>query len=79
MGKIFFLDTGEGKDFINPVTGWYIEDLSGWLIEDIDEEEFIRLANEGKHRMAFENQYVFAIWTRDGNGEIGVNFNSADL
>lgn len=39
LGKEFFLDTGEGRDFIDPNTGMYVEDLSGWLFDSENEVE----------------------------------------
>jgi hypothetical protein len=33
QNKVFVMDTGEGNDFTDPVTGCYIEDFSGWLID----------------------------------------------
>ena len=42
LGKMFFLDTGEGNDFFDNDRQWYIEDLSGWLINSCDREKFIQ-------------------------------------
>lgn len=41
QNKVFIMDTGEGNDFTDPVTGWYIEDFSGWLIEPSKENLLI--------------------------------------
>ncbi|WP_144029297.1 hypothetical protein [Paenibacillus campinasensis] len=47
QNKVFIMDTGEGNDFIDPATGWYIEDFSGWLIEPSKEDLLIEAMNQG--------------------------------
>ena len=42
-GKIFIVDSGEGNDFIDSDTGWYIEDLSGWLIHKKQHKRFLEI------------------------------------
>lgn len=74
QNKVFYLNHGEGKDFCDPVTGWYVEDFSGWLIDPDKTGAFEKYLEEGQEGNTFENCYVFAIWTRDGEGKIGVEF-----
>lgn len=75
QNKVFYLNHGEGKDFVDPVTGWYIEDFSGYLIDPDKTGAFEKYLEEGHQGDDWEDCFVFAIWTRDGNGEIGVQFN----
>ncbi|MGF7089393.1 hypothetical protein JOD24_003276 [Kroppenstedtia sanguinis] len=74
IGKVFILDTGEGNDFEDPVTGWYIEDLSGWLIDGSLREQFLIDLEEGKHWDTFDESYVFVEWNIKDNSEIEIKF-----
>ena len=73
QGKVFFINSGEGRDEI--INGMYVEDLSGWLIDVKDEERFKRQWSEGWDNIddAFDKNFVFAIWERDNN-KIKVKF-----
>lgn len=73
-GKIFMLDSGEGRDFEDPITGWYIEDLSGWLIEKDQKTQFLLDRDNKKAYDTFGDSYVFVEWFKKENGEIGVKF-----
>ncbi len=72
--KIFMLDSGEGRDYEDPITGWYIEDLSGWLIEKGQKTKFLIDRDNNEAHDTFCNSYVFVEWFKKENGEIGVNF-----
>lgn len=74
QNKVFIMDSGEGNDFFDPVTGWYIEDLSGWLIEPIKENELIEAIIQGMQYSKFKDSYVFAKWSRTDDGTIFVKF-----
>jgi len=74
IGKVFRLDSGEGRDGIDEITGWYVEDLSGWLINPSDSECFIESRKEGTTDDVFEDEYVFAIWSKDENGALSIDF-----
>jgi hypothetical protein len=72
--KVFILDTGEGNDFIDPKTGWHVEDFSGWLVDPSQEKELIDAIDCGSQYNLFKNEYVFAKWHKDKAGEIAVRF-----
>jgi hypothetical protein len=74
QNKVFIMDTGEGNDFTDPVTGWYIEDFSGWLIEPSQENELIEAINQGTQYFSFKDSYVFAKWYKTDEGSIMVKF-----
>ena len=74
MGKQFVLDTGEGRDFIDDKTGWYIEDLTGWLIEPNKINIFIAARENGTEDETYADAYVFAIWSKDENGQLKITF-----
>lgn len=74
IGKYFILDSGEGRDLDYPVTGWYVEDLSGWLIDPQDHQKFIAARKAGTADSEFADSYVFAIWSKDADGNLNINF-----
>lgn len=74
QNKLFIMDTGEGNDFTDPVTGWYIEDFSGWLIEPSKEDLLIEAINQGTQYSTFKDSYVFAKWFKTDDGKIKVRF-----
>ncbi|QKG83895.1 hypothetical protein GXN76_05005 [Kroppenstedtia pulmonis] len=74
IGKVFILDTGEGNDLEDPVTGWYVEDLSGWLIDSRLKEQFLIDLEESKHWDTFDGYYVFVEWKLKDNNEIEIKF-----
>ncbi|MCD7855630.1 MAG: hypothetical protein LUG66_08480 [Clostridiales bacterium] len=71
-GKIFFLDCGEGREFINEK--FEGEDLSGWLIPIEKEEVFSEMWKKGKDLSKWADNIVFAVWNMDINGEIKIVF-----
>jgi len=73
IGKCYFIDSGEGRDFKDPSTGWYIEDLSGWLIESSEQERFLRSYEAKTVDDDFDDKYTFAIWSLE-SGELKVSF-----
>jgi hypothetical protein len=75
QNKIFMLDTGEGRDFEDSITGWYIEDLSGWLIDVSQKEQFLTGRENNNAYNTFRENYVFVRWFKKENGQIGVSFN----
>jgi len=72
-GKYFMLDSGEGREFKDSITGWDIEDLSGWLVEKSMYEKFINLKKDEKYRQDFAD-YIFAIWEKNIDGSIKIEF-----
>ena len=72
--RVFIVDTGEGNDYTDPITGWYIEDFSGWLVEISKENDLIKAINEGKQYTEFKDNYVFAKWSQNEDGKIVVKF-----
>ncbi|WP_342575167.1 hypothetical protein [Paenibacillus sp. FSL M8-0142] len=74
QNKVFIMDTGEGDDFADPVTGWYMEDISGWLIEPSKENLLIQAINQGTPYSTFKDNYVFAKWYNSDDGENKVKF-----
>ena len=74
LNKLFILDSGEGNDFEDPKTGWYIEDLSGWLIEENKLKMFSESKKKNQHYSEFGNDYVFVRWSLTDSGIIGINF-----
>lgn len=74
IGKIFFLDSGEGNDMIDPQTGWYIENLSGWLISPAEKKNFLIAQNKGSIDDAFSKFYVFVEWSKDVSGKLKITF-----
>jgi hypothetical protein len=64
--KEFFLDSGEGNDWEDPQSGWYVEKLSGWLIDAKDAAQFAQLLHTGGKEAAWRSnyQYCFVSWTR---------------
>jgi len=75
IGKRFYIDSGEGREFDDPTTGWNIEDLSGWLIEPSEEERFLRAykAKAVDDEDEFDDNYIFAIWSLE-NGDLKISF-----
>ncbi|MDR0488684.1 MAG: hypothetical protein LBG99_04670 [Propionibacteriaceae bacterium] len=73
-GKLFVLDCGEGRDFVDPKTGWYIEDLSGWLIHPQDKDRFAQSRKDGTAYKSFSDCYNFVVWSLDSTGNIKVSF-----
>ncbi len=67
MGKVFFINSGEGRDEI--VGDMYVEDLSGWLIDKKDEKEFEEQWKNGIDNISsiFDKNFVFVIWRKDNN------------
>lgn len=74
LGKVFMLDSGEGNDFKDPCTGWYIENLSGWLIDKDIKEKFLKDRENGVAYVTFALDYVFVIWERSNKNEICIKF-----
>ena len=72
--KIFLLDSGEGRGFVDAQTGWHVEDLSGWLIAPASHEKFITSRKNGTAYDDFSDEYVFAIWSKSDCGELKIDF-----
>ena len=58
-GKIFIIDSGEGNDYIDTDTGWYVEDLSGWYINTNDKNTLLKAIENGTAYNDFSDSYVF--------------------
>ena len=74
LGRYFLLDSGEGREFVDPKNGWDVEDLSGWLIKPLDHKKFINARKMGTTDDEFKNEYVFAIWSKDDKGKLKITF-----
>ena len=73
-GKVFMLDTGEGNDFVDQKTGWYIEDLSGWLIDENERDRFMCAKKNGTAYEQFAAAYIFVKWSRTSDGDLKIIF-----
>ena len=73
-GKYFVLDSGEGRGFDDSKNGWCVEDLSGWLIDPAEHETFIDSRRLGTVDDDFNDDYVFAVWSKENNGELKITF-----
>lgn len=74
LGKLFRLDSGEGRDYWDEENQYDVEDLSGWLIAPQDLDRFIKASMAETAYESFSDQYVFAIWQQDENGKISIRF-----
>ena len=74
----FLLDSGEGRDFLDPKTGLYLEDLSGWYVNIEDREKLLRSRNASTAYEEFSESYVFAIWSLSDIGDIQITFKKYD-
>jgi len=78
LGKRFMLDSGEGGEYIDPKTGWLIEELSGWLINPSDQERFMLLyQHKNKNEeiyTEFSEEYRFVKWTITEEDSLKVSF-----
>jgi hypothetical protein len=72
--KFFLLDSGEGNDYIDPGTGWYIEDLSGWLVNVNEKDKIIQSKENGTAYDDFSDSYVFVKWSKADDGQLEVYF-----
>lgn len=73
-GKIFIIDSGEGNDFIDEKTGWYVEDFSGWLIQKNQVDLFLKTRTDNNAYEVFGDDYVFAKWIKNGDLSLTVEF-----
>ena len=73
-GKFFILDSEEGNDFIDPNTGWYVEDLSGWYIFKEDKERLLQSRDNNTAYTDFSDEYVFAKWSKSESGKPKISF-----
>lgn len=72
MGKVFFLDAGDGRELITDgVDG---EDLSGWLVDKSDIEAFKPGWLAGMVDDRFDDDYAFAEWHVNDDGSITITF-----
>ncbi len=69
QGKIFFLDSGEGRELITDTME--IEDLSGWLVPEEQADEFEKEWLQGSDKIwkndKWDKTFRFAIWHKEGN------------
>jgi hypothetical protein len=73
IGKIFIIDTGEGREFEDEKTKMHVEDLSGWLICADDKDGLIEAIENDKYEL-YSEYYVFAKWYKTDKGDIEVKF-----
>lgn len=65
LGKVFFLDSGEGKDWGSLDDEWYVEELSGWLVDEADAGALMQVvATQGKMALfrLYTDQYCAVYW-----------------
>lgn len=74
LGKVFFIDSGEGNGIIDEETGWYIEDLSGWLINTGDRDNLLKSRDNETAYVDFSEFYVFAKWEKTSEGTLNIKF-----
>jgi len=80
MGKLLFIDSGEGKDFLDPKTGWLIERLSCWLIDPDDKERFLlafqrwHTNNDDAVFEEFSDEYRVVEWTMTEEEGLKISF-----
>ena len=74
INMFFLVDSGEGNGIIDPITGWYIENLSGWLIKSSDKERLLKSKENGTAYDEFSNSYIFAIWSKTSIGKLEITF-----
>lgn len=79
LGKIFIVDSGEGRAYRDEKTGWLIEDLSGWLIDVGLIDKFNQIKEQQKEYDTFGDEYIFAIWKKDEKGNVSIDFKKFDL
>jgi len=74
LGKVFILDSGEGNDFEDSKTGWYVEDLSGWLISESLKGKLLKDKESNKVYETFVNEYTFVKWYIKDDEELAITF-----
>ena len=73
-GKLFLVDSGEGRGYVDATTGWYVEDIFGWLIYPNDHERFIESRKHDTVYEDFNEEYVLARWSKDDDGTLSIDF-----
>lgn len=73
-GKIFIIDSGEGNDFIDPETDWYVEDFSGWYVHPYEKGSLLRARENGTAYNDFSDSYVFVKWSKTDIGKLEIDF-----
>ena len=75
QGKIFFLDTGQARDF--ETDDMYGEDLSGWLIDrdeaPVFEPQWLKDDWGAIDDYYFDECFVWAVWHLD-DGKVTIEF-----
>ena len=74
IGCIFFLDTGEGREF--NISGIKGEDLSGWLLPKDKADGFEKVWKQFKTIPSDEDDafYRFANWSDTETGQVAITF-----
>lgn len=75
IGRVFILDSGEGRDMPNPPEGMEVEDLSGWLLTP-EQAASIPHRTRGERDDLFEMDDLPFVMVRWGttNGMLTVRF-----
>ena len=79
LGRLFFIDSGEGNDYVDPKTGWLIEDLSCWLVNPNCKSRFLQLyqqkngSNKSVYKV-FSREYRFVEWTITDEAGLSISF-----
>ena len=68
QGEVFFLDTGEGRDFETELLEG--EDLSGWLVPQNEADEFEAEWSKWAERQAWDRYSYWAEWKNADRPEI---------
>lgn len=73
IGKVFFLDCGEGNCFED--NNIECENLTGWLIDIQKANEFEKVFNSDEHiNDKWSDFLAFASWKKDSKNNIKVTF-----
>ena len=81
LGKVFVLDSGEGRNMENPPEGIDVEDLSGWLLTPAQAETIPHRTRAERDALfdLEELPFCFVIWDTNEEGKLIVKFEEAPM
>ena len=74
VGKVFFIDSGEGRTLGTPGDEWYVEDLTGWLVAPEYAAQFSLIRetkNESVWDKPWSEMYCVVRWEEVSNASPG--------